>query len=173
VYQSKVVSPKYNNALSMVVPNTNTYFYKKSKYLTAVQWKHINMILNNTNSSYDVKQKVKNIIYYYYEDWAFSKVYHIKKKYYSICKHIQLDELKLYAYIGLRKAIIHYDKQTEIIYNFSDYAYNYVYNEIVYGITELLPLYLYYENQKHIHQYYRQVKNKHFINILNKVKNKK
>jgi DNA-directed RNA polymerase specialized sigma subunit len=134
----------------------NNYFYKTSKYLNNVQWKHINLILNNESSSIELKQKVKNIIYNYYEDWAFSKVYYIKKKYAYICRHIQVDELKLYAYIGLRKAIINYEYN--IIYDFSKYASSYVFNEILNGISELLPIYLHYEQQKHIHRYYKNIK---------------
>ena len=156
--------------------NTNTYYYKKSKYLTPVQWKHINMIIHNNSSSYILKKKVKNIIYNYYEDWAFSKVYYIKKKYNYISQHIQLDELKLYAYIGLRKAIINYDNST--IFNFANYASKYVYNEIFNGISELLPLYLYYDEKNHIHKYYKHAKNmkKYYttkINKINKINKKK
>lgn len=149
IFNSKIVLQKHKNLLCMILPNTNRNFHKKSKYLNAVQWKHINMILTNNNSTTRLREKTKNIIYNYYEDWALSKVYHIKNKYSYLCRHIQIEELKLYAYIGLKKAIINYDKEKDIIYNFSDYAYNYVYDEIIYGISELLPIYLKIERQRH------------------------
>jgi len=146
------------NNINSLLQQPNNYFYTKSKYLTPVQWKHINIILTNNSSSFELKQKIKNVIYNYHEEWAFSKVYYIQKKYYYLCQDFQLDELKLYAYIGLRKAIINYDSNK--IYNFPNYASKYVYNEIFDGISKLLPIYLYYEDQQqHIHKHYNCVKN--------------
>ena len=157
------------NNINSLLQQPNNYFYTKSKYLTPVQWKHINIILTNNSSSFELKQKIKNIIYNYHEEWAFSKVYYIQKKYHYLCQDIQLDELKLYAYIGLRKAIINYDSNT--IYNFPNYASKYVYNEIFNGISKLLSIYLHYEEQQHMHKFHKSVKNNKKYN--NKNKNKK
>jgi hypothetical protein len=163
-YHSKALLRKNHNIYTQLQPQPqqepHNHFYEKSKYLTAVQWKHINIILTNNSSSYELKKKVKNIIYSYYEDWAFSNVHHIKKKYYYMSQDIELDELKLYAYIGLRKAIINYDINcinNNTIHNFPNYAYKYVHNEIVNGISELLPMYLHYQEEKHLHLH-----NKHY-----------
>ena len=173
-YHSKILLRKNDNIyMQMQQPEQqepHNHFYEKSKYLTSVQWKHINIILANNSSSYELKKKDKNIIYSYYEDWAFSKLYHIKKKYYYMSQDIELDELKLYAYIGLRKAIINYDincinnnNNNNTIYNFPNYAYKYVYNEIVDGISELLPMYLHYNEEKHLHLHNKHYKRSKYI----------
>jgi DNA-directed RNA polymerase specialized sigma subunit len=133
-----------------------------TKYLTNMQWRNINYILGHNNSTPEMKNKVKNVIYNYYEDWAFSRVYYFRQKYWYICYQIQLDELKLYAYIGLRKAIINYDsKKTS---DFAKYASKYIYNEIFIGVNELLPIYRAF-------QFYKN-KNKYFT-VANKYKKSK
>jgi DNA-directed RNA polymerase specialized sigma subunit len=114
------------------------------------------------------KPKIKRVVTET-EKWAFSTAYSIKKKYWKECRLIQYDELKLYAYIGLRKAIINYDSNT--IYNFPNYASKYVYNEIFNGISKLLAIYLYYEEQQYMHKYYNSVKNNKKYKNKNKNKN--
>jgi len=123
-----------------------------TKYLTNMQWRNINYILGHKNSSPEMKNRVKNVIHNYYEDWAFSRVYYFRQKYWYICHQIQLDELKLYAYIGLRKAIINYDsKKTS---DFSKYASKYIYNEIFLGVNELLPIYKAFQLYKNRNKYF-------------------
>lgn len=107
--------------------------------LTTLEWKNINYILNHNNSTPELRNKVKNIIYNCYEDWAFSMVSIIKQKYWEKCGPIQLDELKLYGYIGLRKALINYDSTKYNI--FTNYAVKYIYSEVLTGIHELAPIY--------------------------------
>lgn len=107
--------------------------------LTTLEWKNINYILNHNNSTPELRNKVKNIIYNCYEDWAFSMVSIIKQKHWEKCGQIQLDELKLYGYIGLRKALIDYDSTK---YNvFTNYAVKYIYSEVFSGIYQLSPMY--------------------------------
>lgn len=125
-------------------------------YLSTIEWKNINYILNHRNSSPELRVKVKNIIYNCYEKWAFSMVHLIRNKHWEKCGPIQVDELKLYAYIGLRKAIINYDSTK---YNqFTNYAVKYIYNEVFNGIYELSPIYAcdgdyqYVKKQKTIHK---------------------
>jgi hypothetical protein len=108
-------------------------------YLSTIEWKNINLILNHNDSTPELKDKVKNIIYNCYEKWAFSIVSIIKQKYWEKCEPIQLDELKLYGYIGLRKALINYDSTKYNI--FTNYAVKYIYSEVFRGIYELTPIY--------------------------------
>ena len=107
--------------------------------LTTIEWKNINYILNHNNSTPELRNKVKNIIYNCYEKWAFSMVSIIKQKYWEKCGPIQIDELKLYGYIGLRKALINYDSTKYNI--FTNYAVKYIYSEVFSGIYELAPIY--------------------------------
>ena len=87
---------------------------QQSNSLTTLEWKNINYILNHNNSTPELRNKVKNIIYNCYEGWAFSMVSIIKQKHWEKCALIQLEELKLYGYIGLRKALINYDSKKYI-----------------------------------------------------------
>jgi DNA-directed RNA polymerase specialized sigma subunit len=80
----------------------------------------------------------------------------IKQKHWEKCGPIQLDELKLYGYIGLRKAVINYDSTKYNI--FTNYAVKYIYSEVFSGIYELTPMYAcdgnyrYIKKQKIIHR---------------------
>jgi len=108
-------------------------------YLSTLEWKNINYILNHNDSTPELRDKVKNIIYNCYEKWTFSVVSTIKQNHWEKCEPIQLDELKLYGYIGLRKAIINYDSTK---YNvFTNYAVKYIYSEVFSGIYQLSPMY--------------------------------
>jgi len=107
--------------------------------LTTLEWKNINYILNHNNSTPELRNKVKNIIYNCYEGWAFSMVSIIKQKHWEKCALIQLEELKLYGYIGLRKALINYDSKKYNI--FTSYAVKYIYSEVLSGIHELTHIY--------------------------------
>ena len=111
----------------------------ESSYLSTIEWKTINYILNHNESTPELRNKVKNIIYNCYEGWAFSMVSIIKQKHWEKCGPIQLDELKLYGYIGLRKALINYDSTKYNI--FTNYAVKYIYSEVLTGIYELAPIY--------------------------------
>lgn len=134
----------------------------QDNHLSTIEWKNINYILNHNDSTPELRDKVKNIIYSCYENWAFSMVHLIKNKHCEKCGQIQIDELKLYAYIGLRKAIINYDSTR---YNqFTNYAVKYVYSEIFSGIYELTPIYASDENYKYKNKHKvfdRKFKNKH------------
>jgi hypothetical protein len=111
----------------------------ESLYLSTIEWKNINYILNHNDSTPELRDKVKNIIYNCYESWAFSMVSIVKQKHWEKCESIQLDELKLYGYIGLRKALINYDSTKYNI--FTNYAVKYIYSEVLSGIYELSPMY--------------------------------
>ena len=139
--------PKSNNKMRFHESSPIILFDSLSKsqydnnYLSTIEWKNINYILNHNESTPELRNKVKNIIYNCYEKWAFSMVSIIKQKYWEKCGPIQLDELKLYGYIGLRKALINYDSTKYNI--FTNYAVKYIYSEVLTGIYELAPIYAY------------------------------
>ena len=58
----------------------NSLTKDRNNYISSIEWKKINTILNHNESSPELHKKVKNIIYNYYEKWAFSTAYSIKKK---------------------------------------------------------------------------------------------
>ena len=141
----------------------NSLTKDRNNYLSTIEWKKINTILNHNESSPELHKKVKNIIYNYYEKWAFSTAYSIKKKYWKECRLIQYDELKLYAYIGLRKSILNYDSNKISI--FTDYAIKYIYDEVYNGIY---PRYLFHENHKNILKNHHKHKHKHYGKLYRK-----
>jgi len=64
--------------------------------------------------------------------------YDFKTTYYKKCRHIPLDELKLYASRGLLNAISRYN--TTMPSSFSKYASIYIKGELYYGMSEMHPL---------------------------------
>jgi RNA polymerase sigma factor (sigma-70 family) len=64
--------------------------------------------------------------------------YDFKTTYYKKCRHICLDELKLYASRGLLDAILQYDASTK--FSFTKFASIYIKGELYHGMSELHPL---------------------------------
>jgi hypothetical protein len=138
----------YQRLVTRVTQSTQTHEKQPldGLYLSTIEWKNINTILNHNDSTPELRNKVKNLIYNCYEKWCFSIVSIISQKYREKCEPIHLDELKLYGYIGLRKALINYDSTK---YNlFTNYAVKYIYSEVLDGIYELSPMYTFCENYK-------------------------
>lgn len=139
LYQKLTETLLHQPTVTHINAQKNEEQQQQPNSLTTLEWKNINYILNHNNSTPELRNKVKNIIYNCYEDWAFSMVSIIKQKYWEKCGPIQLDELKLYGYIGLRKALINYDSTKYNI--FTNYAVKYIYSEVLTGIHELAPIY--------------------------------
>ena len=138
---------RFHESLPIILFNSLPKSQYDNNYLSTIEWKKINTILNHNESTPELRNKVKNVIYNCYEKWSFSIVSIISQKYREKCNQIQLDELKLYGYIGLRKALIKYDSTQ---YNkFTNYAVKYIYSEVLTGIHELTPLYTSDENYKY------------------------
>lgn len=153
----------FHESLPIILFNSLPKSQYDNNYLSTIEWKKINTILNHNESTPELRNKVKNIIYNCYEKWSFYIVSIIKQKYWEKCQSIQLDELKLYGYIGLRKALINYDSTK---YNlFTNYAVKYIYSEVFSGIYELSHLYTSDENYKY--------KKKHKVMNRNIRKNKR
>jgi DNA-directed RNA polymerase sigma subunit (sigma70/sigma32) len=64
--------------------------------------------------------------------------YDFKTTYYKKCRHISLNELKLYASRGLLDAILGYN--ASMSFSFSKYASIYIKGELYYGMSEMHPL---------------------------------
>ena len=116
-------------------------YYYSSAYLFSSQWSTINNILTNKqNYSPEQIRQVNKIIYTNYEKWASQKAIQFKQFHKYKCRGILNDELKLYATIGLNKAIKNYDPSKYRTTNFDLYATNYVMGELYTGLTDLQPL---------------------------------
>ena len=107
-------------------------------YLTRNQWNHIKHILKHPKSTDHMINTCNQIIFQHYKHYAYNMAYDFKTTYYKKCRHISLDELKLYASRGLLDAISRYD--TTMPFSFSKYASIYIKGELYYGMSELHPL---------------------------------
>lgn len=112
------------------------YFANSIKYLTKSQLTSIQKIIQNPYSTPNMIRQVNKVLFIYYNDWAWEKAYCFKKKHPHKCYHISLNELSVYASIGLIKSIQNY-KGTS---NFAYYANCYINGELYNAITELHPI---------------------------------
>jgi len=104
--------------------------------LTPNQWTSIRHILQHPESSLNLKQKVKTILYKKYESWAKTQAYIFKKKHRYLCNHIQANELEIYALQGLHKAIENYNP----MYSFQSFLALYLRGYLFKGTTILQPM---------------------------------
>ena len=117
---------------------TYTYIYTvySRRYLTSKQWNNINKIIRHPSSTCEMKRKIHQILFVYYNDWSWSHAYYFKKKHPYKCFHISLNELSVYASIGLLKSIENFKGTSK----FTQYAKFYIYSEFYTAITELHPI---------------------------------
>jgi hypothetical protein len=108
----------------------------KNKYLNCESWDIIKNCIINPKTDNSIRNKINNIIYYYYDDWTYYKAINFKKFHYNKCKNIPLVELYSYSNMGLLKAIKNYNGKS----NFTKYAEIYVNGELYKGLTELYPI---------------------------------
>jgi RNA polymerase sigma factor (sigma-70 family) len=106
------------------------------KYLTKTQWHGIQQIIKNPSSTTIMKTYIHKILFFYYNDWSWLKAYNFKKKHPYKCFHISLEELSIYASIGLLKSIRNYKGTSE----FTQYATFYIDSELYNAITILHPI---------------------------------
>jgi len=83
-----------------------------------------------------MKNKIHKILFFYYNDWSWSKACYFKKKHPHKCHHIPLNELSIYASLGLLKSIRNYKGTSE----FTQYATFYIKSELYNAITILHPI---------------------------------
>lgn len=120
--------------------------------LTNNQFNMINNIIINKHTTNELRKTVNKILYTSFEIWSKKKAYNFKKFHYHKCRHIQLDELKMYASIGLYRGIQKYkgipqekiNNQTLHSAYFINYVNYHMMNQLYKGMTELQPISLYY-----------------------------
>jgi len=105
-------------------------------YLTRTQWNQLKYILQHPQSTDHMVHTCREIIYQHYKYYADSLAYEFKTTNYRKCRHIPLNELKLYASRGLLDAIEKYNPS----FPFSKYASIYIKGQLYYGMSELHPL---------------------------------
>ena len=121
-------------------------------YLTKNQWNHIKHILKHPKSTSTMINTCNQILFQHYKHYAYNMAYDFKTTYYKKCRHIPLNELKLYASRGLLNAILRYN--SSLPFSFSKYASIYIKGELYYGMSEMHPLTL-LPISKRIHKQWR------------------
>ena len=121
-------------------------------YLTKNQWYYIKHILKHPKSTSNMINACNQIIFQHYKHYAYNMAYDFKTTYYKKCRHISLNELKLYASRGLLDAILGYN--SSLPFSFSKYASIYIKGELYYGMSETHPLTL-LPISKRIHKQWR------------------
>jgi len=107
-------------------------------YLTKNQWTSIKYILKHPKSTSTMINTCNQILFQHYKYYAYNMAYDFKTTYYKKCRHISLNELKLYASRGLLDAILRYN--ASMPFSFSKYASIYIKGELYYGMSEMHPL---------------------------------
>ena len=103
--------------------------------LNIQQWNSIRYILQDPESSNELKKEVKNIIFYENIPWAYYTTYKFKNqnKILNQINKEQTNELALYAIEGLHKSIRNYNGSVP----FYIYAQIFLKSSLYKGITEL------------------------------------
>lgn len=123
------------------ISSTNIY---KQKILSPTQWSQIRRLLQNPELTSDIKQKLQNVIYVHYKNWAIYKAMEFKKVHCFKCRNIKTNELSLYSIKGLVSAIRNYNAS----YPFSPFANFYIDGELYRGLTMLQPITLIPKSQR-------------------------
>jgi len=105
-------------------------------YLTNTQMGLIKTILRHPHKTDYMVNKISEILYQHYRYKAFGIAYEFREQYYTHCKNIKFDELKLYASKGLLMAIKNYNPD----YPFINHMKVYVKGQLHMAITDLHPL---------------------------------
>ncbi len=106
-------------------------------FLSMYQKNIIRKILLHPNSSVDLKNKSKNILFHHYQPWLKKYVSKFKQNYYPIVKEfINEDELYFYAIKGYIKSLKKYNGSSM----FNSYSEHFVKAELFNGLTDLTPM---------------------------------
>jgi len=106
--------------------------YNIKNNLTIQQWTKIREIMKHPSCTVPIREKLNAVLFNKYEEWAYYHARLFKKKHRFLCKHIKLDELKLFALSGLNKSIIKYNPD----YIFHKYAEIYIYSYLHDGVSK-------------------------------------
>jgi DNA-directed RNA polymerase sigma subunit (sigma70/sigma32) len=110
-------------------------------YLSNIQWRKINnFIINKQHYSIEQQQTIQKVIFLNYKNWVLKTAIEFKKIHVYKCKSISQEELNLYAFIGMSKAIQKYNPTNYYDIKFSKYASIYIISELYHGMTELQPI---------------------------------
>jgi hypothetical protein len=120
--------------------------------LTNNQFDMINNIIIHKETTFELRENVNKILYTSFENWSKSKAYNFKQFHYYKCRHIPLNELKMYASIGLYRGIQKYkgipreriNPKTLHFAYFIHYVNYHITNQLYNGMTELQPISLHY-----------------------------
>lgn len=105
-------------------------------YLSVTQWQSIKTLIINKNTTAEMRNTLRSVIYKYYEGYAISSANKFKKFHNYKCRNINSFELSLYAKFGLYRAIKKYNGSSSFIH----YADKYINGELYKGLTDLYPL---------------------------------
>jgi DNA-directed RNA polymerase specialized sigma subunit len=109
-----------------------------TNYLTPLQWKNINHLIQNDKTTVDQRRLLNNVIYKKYHEWALHKAQDFKQFHHYKCRHIPIEELELYAICGLMRSIKKYDGRGKE--SFLKYSSMYISGELYTGVTKLQPI---------------------------------
>jgi len=112
-----------------------TMVFGYTQFLTSSQWSNIQNVLNHPDSTNEMKDKTKQIIYHHYYNWSINKAYEFSRKY-RYHKKLNPRELSMYAVIGLEKAVNTYNAS----YPFFNHLELYIRSSLYNGITDLQPI---------------------------------
>ena len=85
-------------------------------YLTQNQYKTVRKLINNPSINEIQQNKLKNILYFSFTQWAIKYGFEFKQKHYYKMKDVSNEEIIMYCKLGLYKAIQKYNGNSSFIY---------------------------------------------------------
>jgi len=123
--------------IQIIIIIITCYFsFSTTLYISTSQWSMIQKLLDNKQLTSQMRSTIDTILFRYYDDWSYNTAKEFKTFHKHKCNHIPVDELHMYARMGLMNAIRNYKGKSV----FSNYARIYIKGELYRGMTELHPL---------------------------------
>lgn len=121
-------------------------------YLTNSHFTAINNIIRHHDTTTKLREDVNQLLYSHFQYWSRKRAFQFKQFHNYKCRHIPLNELTIYSYIGLMEGIGNYrgiplDKiNNKTIHSayFIHYINFHVTGYLYKGMTELQPIGLHY-----------------------------
>jgi hypothetical protein len=105
-------------------------------YLNKLSQQRIKYIIQHPATTFEMREKINNVLFDSYKDWAKSKAIHFKRFHKQKCNHIKNDEMASYALFGLYQGIERYNGNDTFI----TYVESYIKNELQKGMSKLIPI---------------------------------
>jgi len=105
-------------------------------YLNKLSQQRIKYIIQHPATTFEMREKINNVLFDSYKDWAKSKAIHFKRFHKHKCYHIKNDEMASYALFGLYQGIERYNGNDTFI----TYVESYIKNELQKGMSKLIPI---------------------------------